>query len=89
MSQSRAECPQRNKSSIRHIRGKLAVIKEICSRHEKPRNEARSQCQSKSDPKRYAPLRHPKRTKHTKFGIPTSINNRRYAPDTVIQETRS
>ena len=34
MSQSRGECPQRNWSSIRHIRGKLAVIKEICSRHE-------------------------------------------------------
>ena len=26
MSQSRDECPQRNWSSIRHIRGKLAVI---------------------------------------------------------------
>ena len=57
MSQSRDECPQRNWSS---------------SRHEKPRNEARSQCQGKSDPKWYALLPHPKRNQHTKFGIPTS-----------------
>ena len=74
MSQLRDECPQRNWSSIRHIRGKLAVIWAICSRHEKPRNEARSQCQGKSDPKWYAPLRHPKRYQHTEFGIPTSNN---------------
>ena len=74
MSQSRDECPQRNWSSIRHIRGKLAVIKEICSRHEKPRSEARSQCEGKSDTIWYAPLRHPKRNQHTKFGIPTSNN---------------
>ena len=72
MSQSRDECPQRNWSSIRHIRGKLAVIKEICSRHQQPRNEARNQSQRKSDPKWYAPLSHPKRNQHTKFGIPTS-----------------
>ena len=38
------------------------------------RNEARSQCQGQSDPKWYAPLRHPKRNQHTKFGIPTSNN---------------
>ena len=36
--------------------------------------EARSQCQGKSDPKWYAPLRHPKRNQHTIFGIPTSNN---------------
>ena len=40
----------------------------------KPRNEAISQCHGKSDPKWYAPLRHPKRNQHTKFGIPTSNN---------------
>ena len=40
----------------------------------KPRNDARSQCQGKSDPKWYAPLRHPKRNQHTKFEIPTSNN---------------
>ena len=55
MSQTHDECPQRNWSSIRHILGKIAVIQ-----HEKPRNEARSQCQSQSDSKWYAPLRHPK-----------------------------
>ena len=46
----------------------------MCSRQENPRNEARSQCQSKSDPKWYALLGHPKRSQHTKFGIPTSNN---------------
>ena len=75
-------------SSIRLIRGKLAVIYEICSRHEKPRNEARSQCQGKNDPKWYAPLRHPKMNQRTKFGIPTS-NNIGYALDIIILETRS
>ena len=40
----------------------------------KPRNEARSQCQGQSDPKWYAPLCHPKRNHHPKFGIPTSNN---------------
>ena len=40
----------------------------------KPRNETRSQCLGQSDPKWYAPLRHPKRNQHTKFGIPT-LNN--------------
>ena len=74
MSQARDECPQRNWSSIRHIGGKLTVIYEICSRHEKPRNEARSQCQGKSDLKWYAPLHHPKRNLHINFGIPTSNN---------------
>ena len=64
MSQSRDEFPQRNWYSIRHIRGKLAVIYEICSRHKQPRNETRSQCQGKSDPEWYAPLRHPKRNQH-------------------------
>ena len=39
-----------------------------------PRNKARSQRQCKSDRKWYAPLRHPKRNLHTKFGIPTSNN---------------
>ena len=43
-------------------------------KHDKPRNEARSQCQGQSDPKWYAPLRHLKRNQHTKFGIPTSNN---------------
>ena len=31
----------------------------------------------------------PKRNRHTKFGIPTSKNYGRYAPDTIILETRS
>ena len=52
-------------------------------RNEKPRNEARSQCQSQSNPKWYAPLRHPKRNKHTKFGIPIS-NNIRYMLLTLL-----
>ena len=42
--------------------------------HEKPRNEARSQCQGQSDSKWYAPLRHPMRNHDPKFGIPTSNN---------------
>ena len=46
----------------------------MCSKQEKPRNEARSQCQGQSDPKWYAPLCHPKRNHHPKFGIPTSNN---------------
>ena len=54
----------------------------------KPRIEARIQCQGKSDPKWYAPLRHPKRNQRTKFGIPTS-SNIGYALDTIILETRS
>ena len=74
MSQSRDECLQRNWSIIRHIRGKLAVIYKICSRQETLRNEARSQCQGKIDPKWYAPLRHPKSNQHTEFVIPTSNN---------------
>ena len=41
---------------------------------QKPINEARNQCQGKSDPKWYVPLRHPKRNQHSKFGIPTSNN---------------
>ena len=40
----------------------------------KPKNEARRQCQGQSDPKWYAPLRHPKRNQHPEFGIPTSNN---------------
>ena len=40
----------------------------------KPRNEAKSQYQAQSDPKWYAPLHHPKRNQHTKFGIPTTNN---------------
>ena len=69
MSQTRDECPQRNWSSTRHIWGKIAIIKQ-----EKPRNEARSQCQGQNDSKLNAPLRHPKRNHHPKFGIPTSNN---------------
>ena len=42
--------------------------------HEKSKNEVRSKCPGKSDPKWYAPLRHPKMNPHTKFGISTSNN---------------
>ena len=38
-----------------------------------------------SDSKWYAPLRHPKRNHHPKFGIPTS-NNIGYNLDTIILE---
>ena len=36
----------------------------------------------------YATLCHPKMHPHTKFEIPTS-NNMKYAPDMIIQKTRS
>ena len=36
----------------------------------------------------YAPLRYPKMNPHTNIGIPTT-NDIRYAPDTIILETRS
>ena len=40
--------------------------------YEKPRNKVRSQGQS--DPKWYAPIRHPERNQNTKFGI-SNLNN--------------
>ena len=74
MSQKRDECPKRNWSSIRHIWGKLFVIKEICSRYEKTINEVRKQYEGQSDPKWYAQLFHPKKNSHNKFEITTSTN---------------
>ena len=68
MSQTRDECPQRNWSSMTHLR------KDSCNIAQKTRNEARSQRQGQSDSKWYVPLRHSKRNHHPKFGIPTSNN---------------
>ena len=52
----------------------LANQLDLWFKHEKPRNKARSQCLGQSDSKWYAPLCHPKRNHHPKFGIPTSNN---------------
>ena len=67
---------------------KTHLRKVSCNIAQKPRNEARSQCQGQSDSKWYAPLRHLKRNHHPKLGIPTS-NNIGYALDTIILKTRS
>ena len=86
MSQKCDECPQRNRSCIRHILVKLFVIKKMIHAPDMKILEMRSEVND--------------RVKVTKNGMhhstipggihtPTSNNIGYYAPDRIILETRS